>query len=133
MTQTLKLKLKLITPPDIFENNDAGLLFINLSEEEQTQVSVWLSQSNIQDSVNLYAYSGEENVSWLLYASKIANYTYINLNNNDTVTNSLGGYLLGNSSVFYKTDNAEVANVYGHINSNRVDNVTTFLERVLID
>lgn len=128
-----QLTLKLITPPDIFENTDASILFLNVSEEEQSEISIWLSKSNIRDPLNLYAYSGEENASWVLYTSKIANYVYINLNNNDTVTDSLSGYLLGNSRVFYKTDNNAIADACSYINCNRVENVTTFLERVLID
>lgn len=128
-----KLKLTLITPPDFFENNNVSILFVNLTDQEQSEISEWFKSSNIDDQLNLYVYSGEENVPWFLYASNRATYKYMNLTTYTAVSGALASYVLSNKNVFYKTDDAQMAEIYNHINSNRVDTVTSFLERILID
>lgn len=128
-----KLKLTLITPPDFFENNNVSILFVNLTNDEQAEISEWFKSSNINDQLNLYVYNGEENVPWFLYASNRATYKYMNLTTYTAITDALASYVLSGKNVFYKTNNSQLTEIYNHINSNRVDTVTSFLERILID
>ena len=127
----MKGKITLITPPDIFENENPSVLFIHLNREEQDAISQWLSTAEIDYDVNLYVYDNEPNASWIFYAMAQSEYKYINLNETNFITKALSGYVLGKSNTFYKVDDEELANVYSHINNNKIDNIEIFLERVL--
>lgn len=126
-------KITLITPPDIFENSNTSILFVNLSESDQEIVSRWLSTEDIKEDLNFYVYSGEVNVSWFLYALSRCEYKYIDLNNTNYITQSLSGYMLSKSNVFYKTNDDNIGAVYSYINANRIKEIETFLERLLIE
>lgn len=123
-------KLLLITPPDIFENSNESILFAHLNEEEQETVSKWLSNSKLEEDINLYVYDGELNTSWFLYALSLCEHKYINLDEINFVTQALSGYALGKSGVYYKTSNEDLAQIYSHINQNRVDGIEKFLESI---
>ena len=125
-------KITLITPPDIFENNNPSILFFHLSEHDQHAASKWLSNTKVKTDVNLYVYSSEENLPWLFYAMARCEHKYLDLNGLDFISNALSGYILGRSNTYYKTDNENLAAIYSHINGNRVKNIETFLESVLI-
>lgn len=126
-------KITLITPPDIFENSNTSILFVHLSEKDQDTVSQWLAKNDVNEDLNFYFYTGEPDVSWFLHAAARCEHKYIDLNNVNYVTQSLSGYLLGKSGVYYKVDDENVAAVYSHINTNRITNIETFLERLLIE
>lgn len=127
----MKGKLTLITPPDIFENENIGILFVNLEPADQDSASLWLSQQDIDTDINLYVYSGELEFDWLFYAMNVCGHKYINLNSLNTVTNSIVGYMLGKNNVYYRTDDPVLIDLYSRINSNRVNNIETFLESTL--
>lgn len=126
-------KLTLITPPDIFENNNTSILFIHLSEKDQDITSKWLSDVGLQSDLNLYVYTGEPNASWLLYAASRCEYKYIDLDETNLITQLLGGYILSKTGVYYKTKDENLAQVCKHINQNRVDSIEKFLEVTLND
>jgi hypothetical protein len=126
-------KITLITPPDIYENSNLSILFVHLTNEEQDAVSRWLSNNDILDDVNIYMYSGETNVTWLLYALSLCDYKYINIDCVNYITQSLSGYILGKNNTYYKTSDENIAAVYSHINSKSVTTVEQFLESILID
>jgi hypothetical protein len=124
-------KITLITPPDIFENSNFSVLFAHISDEEQDFISKWLAESDFQENINFYVYSGEVNVNWFLYALNLCEYKYINIDCVNYITQALSGHALGKNNVFYKTQDENLAGVYSHINSNRIDHVKTFLESIL--
>lgn len=126
-------KLTLITPPDFFENGSRSVLLAHLTEEEQDAASVWLGAHTISDNFNLYIYSGEENITWFLYATSRADYKYINIDCVNYITQALSGYVLGKTGTYYRTDNSDLAEVYSHINTGRVDNIVQFLESIFSD
>lgn len=125
-------KLTLITPPDIFENSNTSIMFFHLSDEEQDAASKWLSSKDIKDNLNLYVYTNEPNLPWIFYAFNRCEYKYINFDQINTVTQALAGYMLSRNDVYYKTSDENLSAIYSHINSNRVNNIESFLERVLI-
>lgn len=127
----MKGKITLITPPDIFENSNTSILLSHLTEEEQDAVSVWLSEHDIEEDLNLYAYSNEPNDVWFLYALNRCEYKYINIDGVNLITQALSGYMLSRGNVYYRTDNENLATVYSHINHNRVTDVKEFLESIL--
>ena len=124
-------KLTLITPPDFYENLNTSVLFLNLTESEYDTVGGWLKERGFTQDINLYVYSGEPNIPWLFYANARCEHKYLNLDNLNAVTNALSGYLIGSSDLCYKTSDAGLANIYSHINNNRVNNIEEFLERVI--
>ena len=58
-------------------------------------------------------------------------YKYIDLDSVNEVSTLLGGYVLGKSGFYYKTDNENTAAIASHINNNRITSIEKFLERVL--
>ena len=127
----MKSKITLITPPDIFENANKSILLCHMTDEEQDIISRWLKNADLPYELNLYAYTNEANPVWFLYALNRCEYKYININNVNTLTQALAGYVLSRNNVFYKTDDTNIAAIYSHINSNRVDSIDVFLEIVL--
>ena len=125
-------KITLITPPDFFENSNVSILFLHISTEEQDAISVWLSKSNITKDLNLYVYTNETNISWLFYALSRCEYKYINFDHMNSITQSLGSYMLAKNNVFYSTKDESLASVYSFINNNRIKKIEQFLEDTLI-
>ena len=126
-------KITLITPPDIFENESYSILFIHLNDNDQEIVSQWLSKSNVQENVNIYFYSGENDLPWFFHAMAISEYKYIDLNDVNSITTTLSGYILGKKNTFYKTNDENTSAVCHYINQNRITNIESFLQRALND
>jgi hypothetical protein len=126
-------RITLITPPDIFENSNTSVLFVNLSEPDQDIVSRWLSANTITENLNFYVYSGEVSVPWFLHALSRCEHKYIDLNNSNYVINALSSYMLSKSGVYYKVDDENISSIYSHINTNKITRIETFLERLLIE
>lgn len=127
-------KLTLITPPDIWENENKSILLVNLTEKEQDSLSQWLSDNDINQDLNLYLYEGQPDMNWLFHAMNVCDFRYLNLNNLDSkIIHSLSGYILGKNNSYYKLDDENLAAVYKHINLNRINSVENFFERILID
>jgi hypothetical protein len=126
-------KITLITPPDIFENESYSILFIHLSESDQELVSRWLSNSNIKEHINIYFYSGENDLSWLFHAMARSEYKYIDLDGLNNITSKLSGYIIGKKNTYYKTTDETMSAVYHYINQDRITNIEHFLQRALND
>lgn len=122
-------KITLITPPDIFQNNQDSIMLIDLTDAEQDEVSKWLGTTS-GTNINLYFYQGEENVPWFLHSLAVATHKYINLDNASKVSSYLMGYILSKHGVFYSTRDINISELFSHININRVSNAKVFLERV---
>ena len=128
----MKNKVTLITPPDIFENNTKSVLFINTVEADQEKITNWLSNSTIEENLNIYFYAGENNVQWLLYALGKADICFVDLDNHCDTTIHLSGYILSMAQVYYKTIEQKTGSVFQHINSNRVPDMDYFLDNALL-
>lgn len=126
-------KITLITPPDIFENGNTSLLFVNLSETDQTNVSTYLANLSSKQNFNFYVYGQDNNLLWLMYAINRSNFVYIDFNSENLIVDRLGSYILSKNNVFYKTDNENLAAIYNHINQNRITNIETFLQKACND
>ncbi len=125
-------KLTLITPPDFYENSNKSILFFHLSEQQQDTVSKWLSEADIQEDINLYVYTNEENLPWIFYAYNRCQYKYINFDEANLVTERLASYFLSRGNTFYSTNDDNLSAIYSHISGNRISQIENFLERVLI-
>lgn len=123
-------KITLITPPDIWENENLSILLINVQDSEQISISEWLKNLDYEKNINLYFYTGEENTIWLLYALSRSDYTFIDIDHNSFVSNLLLGYILGKNNVFYKTQDNNASAVLSHINQNKTTKIEYFLEEI---
>jgi long-subunit acyl-CoA synthetase (AMP-forming) len=122
-------KITLITPPDIFENFNESVMFMHIDNDEQDIISKFLGDHGLENDLNFYVYSGENNLDWIFYALNLCEHKYINLDYYNNITQALSGYILAHSNVYYKVTDKNLAAIYNHINHNRVDNVNHFLER----
>jgi hypothetical protein len=127
----MSLKITLITPPDIYENENEGILLMNLPETAQTEASDWLGKLDSEKSINVYYYQGEPETFWLLHAMNVTKYKYIDIDAMSGVSSWLAGYILCKNNVFYSAKDLNIASIYQHINPNRVNSVLDFLERIL--
>lgn len=123
-------KITLITPPDFFENLNTSILFVNLSDNDQTLVSKYLATNGLTENINFYVFNQETNIPWLLYALGRCDYKFINFDLSSELIYSMGSYLLARSNMFYQTTNENLASIYSHINQNRITNIEQFLKRI---
>jgi len=122
-------KITLITPPDIYENENQSVLFIHLSDTDQDITSKWLSTNGFKNNLNFYVYNDESDVKWLLWAIGCCQHKYIDLDRINEITAILCGYMLGKHEFSYKISNENIAAVCNYINCNRVRNIEDFLKR----
>lgn len=120
--------ITLITPPDIFENENTSILLMNITDQEQEDISLWFSNNNIDKPINLYYYVGEPNIGWLLHAISISKGVYLNCNNDSNVTKWITSYVLGKSNVWYKADDENFVALMSYINQKNIKDVKDFLE-----
>lgn len=124
----MSAKITLITPPDIFQNDQESVLFFDIDEEEQEKVIQWLTKNDL--TINIYFYQGETNVPWFLHSLACSTYKYVNVDNMSAVTSHLVSYVIAKSNVFYRTKDQSISDLYSHINTNRVKDAVEFLERI---
>ena len=117
----------------MFENESYSVLFIHLSDIDQEKVSAWLARSDLSVNINIYFYSGETDIGWLLHALSRCQYKYIDLDNLTEVSQALGGYVLGKRDIFYKTQNENLSQIYHYINQNRITDIESFLTKAFND
>ena len=122
-------KITLVSPPDIFENQNPSILFVNITDKEQEEVSLWLSDYELKTDVNFYIYSGEPDTQWFLWAVNSSDFKYANLDNQNILTQVLSGYILTKPNFYYFSKDETIGAILSHINNNRIKNITTFLER----
>jgi len=126
-------KITLITPPDIFENENLSFLFVHLSDDDQIKVSEWFGKSQVTENINVYFYSQEPELEWLLYAANTAVHKVIDLDNLTESTRLLAGYFLGKNNFSYITKNDTTAQISKYINASRITNINDFLEKAFND
>lgn len=127
----MTLAITLITPPDIFENDNPSIFLMNLTEQEQDNATAWLAKCPKDIDLNIYFIQQEMHPVWFFHAMANSSHKYIDLDNTSSLTSALAGYILGKSGTFYSTKDKNKHAIYSHINLNRVDAVEDFLERVL--
>jgi hypothetical protein len=120
--------ITLITPPDIFENGNISILFMNISEEEQEASSRWFAEHPQTSPINLYYYQGENNMSWLLHAVAASQGVYLNCDNDSDFTKWITSYILSKHNVWYTAKDENFRSLMSYINQRPVNNITEFLE-----
>ena len=126
-------KITLITPPDIFENESHSVLFMHLSDEDQDIVSKWFKEANIVDNINVYFYNVTDQLDWLFYAIARCDYKFIDLDNLNSETALLAGYILSKKNTYYKLESSIDSKIYNYINQSRISHIQSFLESAFND
>lgn len=126
-------KITLVTPPDIYENSNFSILFLGMSDTDQDDASLWLSQNDDYPDTNFYYYQGEDNLTWLLYALNRADVKFLNFDTDSAIITLLGSYILGRPNVYYTTKDPSIKELMSHINNQFVPDIQTFLKRVFDD
>jgi hypothetical protein len=121
--------ITLITSPDFFENSNKSIMVINIDPKESEEVNVYFEKFEQDFDVNLYVYTGEPYVPWLLHSLERSDFVYVNVDNLMGVTEPLIGYIISKSNVYYKTINVNTKEVFGYINRKSVGNITEFLRK----
>lgn len=109
------------------------MLLAHLTEEEQDLATEWLSTATIDGDINIYFYNGEADAKWFLYALNRCEYKYINIDCVNYITQALSGYVLSKGNTYYRSSDANLAEVYSYINGGKVTNVKQFLESIFGD
>ena len=129
----MESKITVVTPPDIYENNNLSVFFIGMSDNAQLESSIWLKENPVYPPCNFYVYQNDNNVPWLLYAKHRCSYTLIDLDIQDPIVSNMASYLIGFSDVFYMTTNKNMKELFSHISNNYVPSTKEFLERIFND
>lgn len=129
----MKNKITLVTPPDFYENSSFSVLLINITDNDQETVTSWLSNSGIEDDLNLYYFNKDSDAKWLLSAVSKSDLVFFELDQICEVTAALSGYILSKSHVYYHTEYPSKSENIGLINSNRVPDVRFFLDEIFTE
>ena len=73
------------------------------------------------------------NVEWFLYALGRSDFKYINLDNEDPITNVMTSYIASRPEVYYHSENKDIVNLISYLNNNSVNNIEEFFERIFND
>lgn len=124
-------KVTLITPPDLFENSNDSIAVIDLTDDEQDNLSLVLGQFEGDFDLNIYFYKGEPEVNWLFHAVNTADHVYLNIDNHSEISHLLASYILSKPNVWYSTKDVNIKSLYSHINQRYVESIQEFIEKVL--
>jgi hypothetical protein len=123
-------KINLITPPDTLHNKNFSLNLINTTDDEKEKISLYLGKQDDNREINLYAYTNENNPSWLLSRINGNIPTYINLDNTSDISVKYTSYILSMSNVYYFTADKNTKETYSLISANYVTGLNNFLDKV---
>lgn len=120
-------KINLITSPDRIFNDTEKVLLIHPSNNLQNEFQKKVLE-NIEEDLDLYIFDiskpTAKEIDWLLVASNMVDKIIVDVDNCDSQTRMLLGYILAKSKTYWLT-NAEIS-VYTHINKNRIYNLDSF-------
>ena len=124
-------KITLISPPDVYVNRGFSVILVNTTEEEQEKISDWFGKNNLRKEISIYFYNNEQNIQWLLTAFNVAHHRYINVDNSRDQSSVLMSYMLSGDNCYYKNTDKNAQEIFGLLNTSKLDDVIEFLEKVI--
>jgi len=124
-------KITLISPPDVYVNRGFSVILVNTTEEEQEKISNWFGKNNLRKEISIYFYNNEQNIQWLLTAFNVAHHRYINVDNSRDQSSVLMSYMLSGDNCYYKNTDKNAQEIFGLLNTSKLDDVIEFLEKVI--
>lgn len=116
----------LITPPDKIYNKNKNILLINPSEEHRQSIQNILAKNN--EPVNIYLYSDNIDLDWLLTMHRICDAVFLDLDNMPQELRDLTSYLVSFNNTYWLTKGENI--VYNKISNKRIYNFE-FLNNIL--
>jgi hypothetical protein len=106
-------------------------MLCNVTEEEQTNASTWLSLVESDQHLNVYFHQKETDAPWIFHSFSASKYKYINMDGIEGIGGWLASYMLSKPNTYYKCSDPAMATLLGYINQRRVDRIEDFFERTL--
>jgi len=106
----------LITPPDKVYNKNKNILLINPSEEHRQSIQNILANNN--EPVNIYLYSDNIDLDWLLTMHRICDAVFLDLDNMPQELRDLASYLVSFNNTYWLTKGENI--VYNKISNKRI-------------
>ena len=107
--------IKIITPPDLIFDQTESMLLVCPGAELKKSLEEHLARST--DAVNIYLFSNEMDIKWLLTTAKMSNVVIIDIDNCGWNVSHFLGYLLTLPNTYYKCEHMKVE--WNLINQNR--------------
>ena len=127
----MTIKITLITPPDIFQNDNLSLMLFNVTPEEQQNASDWLGSLESDQHINVYFHQNEADPAWIFHSLAASKYKYINMDDISGIGGWLASYILAKPNSYYKCNDPSMSSLLAHINTQRVNGIEDFFERTL--
>jgi len=93
--------ITLITPPDKIFNQNKSILLVYPSEHTRESVQTFLAEA--KDPFNIYLYTEEKDIDWLLSVHKFADISILDLDNFPPELNKIAAYLISNAKTYWLT------------------------------
>jgi hypothetical protein len=124
--------INIITPPDFLYNQATSFLLVRPSKSVRVQFENLLKKFTKPINVYLYDLQGDipADYKWLLAATKIVNYTILDIDNLDPIERNLASYFVSIPNTFYLTNDEKTP--YNMISVNRIYNLD-WLYDILMD
>ena len=109
----------LITPPDKVYNKNKNILLITPSEEHRQSIQNILAKNN--EPVNIYLYSDNIDLDWLLTMHRICDAVFLDLDNMPQELRDLASYLVSFNNTYWLTKGENI--YYNKISANKIYNL----------
>lgn len=107
--------IKIITPPDLMFDQIDTMLLVCPNIELKKSLEVYLSEHD--DAVNIYLFSNEMDIKWLLTVAKMSDVIIIDIDNCGSNVSHFLSYLLTMPNTYYKCEHETVD--WNLLNQNR--------------
>lgn len=118
------MSLRLITSPDFVYEYTKNCLLVCPSSESRQQIQSALELINLD--IDIYLYTPESDVDWLVKAVRMVDTVFIDVDNCDSIAKDLTSYMLGFKKTYWLTKGENIS--YTIINKNRLYDAKSFIE-----
>jgi hypothetical protein len=107
--------IKIITPPDLMFDQTESMLLVCPSTELKKSLEEYLAEHD--GAVNIYLFSNEMDIKWLLTTAKMSDVIILDIDNCGQNVSHFLGYLLTLPNTYYKCEHMKVQ--WDLLNQNR--------------
>jgi hypothetical protein len=98
--------IKIITPPDLIFDQTESMLLVCPNVELKKSLEGYLATH--EDAVNIYLFSNETDIKWLLITAKMSDVVIIDIDNCGSNVSHFLSYLLTLPNTYYKSEHETV-------------------------
>lgn len=122
--------INIITPPDFLHNHAISFLLVKPSKSVRLQFENLLKK--FQKPINVYLYDNDDvtpDYKWLMAASRMVNYTILEIDNLDPIGKNLASYFVSLPNTFYLTNDETTP--YNMLSVNRIYNLDWLYDKLM--